>query len=383
MRIYLVAGELSGDRLGASLIQALKQRYPQAQFRGIGGPDMQAQGLHSVEPLETLSVMGLVEVLRHLPQLLRVRRQLIKDAQAWQADLMIGIDAPDFNLGLEKRLKQKGIKTAHFVSPSVWAWRQGRLKSIKRSIDLMLTLFPFEADFYQRHQIPVAFVGHPAADRLPLVADPLKARTELQIAPQARVVALLPGSRQGEVERLGPVFLQTAQKLKLIFPELIFVLPAATPARYQQLAQLLKTHPVEDLLLLQGQSDLALQASDACLLASGTITLEALFCKCPMVVAYRLAPLSWWILKRLVKLDWVSLPNLLAQKPLVTERLQEAATPAQLAEDLGALLNQPEQANQQTQAFYQLHQQLQRHAGQQAALALEFLLSERDGTTEL
>ena len=374
MKIYLVAGELSGDLLGAALIPALKERYPNAEFRGLGGEKMQAEGLTSLYPLETLSVMGLVEVLKHLPKLLKVRKHLYQDALAWGADLMLGIDAPDFNLGLEKKLRQQGIKTVHYVSPSVWAWRQGRIKGIKQSCDLMLTLLPFEADFYHQHQMPVTFVGHPTADRLPLDPDQTAARQSLGLSETNQVVALLPGSRGGEVSRLGACFLQTAQLLQKQYPDLRFLLPAATPARYQQLQELLRLHPVDNLTLLDGQADLSLQAADASLLASGTVTLEALFCKCPMVVSYQVAPLTWWLGKFLLKTPWVSLPNLLAQKELVTERLQQAATPEQLAKDIQLLLSQPERASQQRQAFYQLHQQLQQNASQTAATAIQQLL---------
>lgn len=374
MRIYLVAGELSGDLLGAALMPALKERYPNAEFRGLGGDKMQAQGLTSLYPLETLSVMGLVEVLKHLPKLVKVRKHLYQDALAWGADLMLGIDAPDFNLGLEKKLRLQGIKTVHYVSPSVWAWRQGRIKGIKQSCDLMLTLLPFEADFYHQHQMPVTFVGHPTADRLPLQPDQVAARKALGLSDQDQVVSLLPGSRGGEVGRLGPCFLQTAQRLAQQLPQLHFLLPAATPARHQQLQELLSRYPVKNLTLLNGQAEIALQAADACLLASGTVTLEALFCKCPMVVSYKVAPLTWWLGKFLLKTPWVSLPNLLARKELVTERLQAAATPEQLAEDIQLLLNQPEVAAHQRQSFFQLHQQLQQNASQTAAAAIEQLM---------
>lgn len=374
MKIYLVAGELSGDLLGASLIPALKERYPEAEFRGLGGDLMQAEGLQSLYPLETLSVMGLVEVLKHLPKLVQVRKHLYQDALDWGADLMVGIDAPDFNLGLEKKLRQQGIKTVHYVSPSVWAWRQGRIKGIKQSCDLMLTLLPFEADFYHQHQMPVTFVGHPTADRLPLQPDHLAARKALGIAQDVQLVSLLPGSRGGEVSRLGPCFLKAAQELQNKNPALHFLLPAATPARYQQLQALLKNSPVQNLRLLDGQADLALQAANASLLASGTVTLEALFCKCPQVVSYQVSPLTWWLGRFLLKTPWVSLPNLLANKEVVTERLQQAATPKQLAEDLQLLLNQPERAQQQRQIFYQLHQQLQQNASQTAANAIQQLM---------
>lgn len=374
MKIYLVAGEVSGDILGASLIPALKARYPKAEFRGLGGERMQAEGLTSLYPLETLSVMGLVEVLKHLPELIRVRRHLYQDALEWGADLMVGIDAPDFNLGLEKKLRQQGIKTAHYVSPSVWAWRQGRIKGIKQSADLMLTLLPFEADFYRQHQMPVAFVGHPTADQVPLRPDHQAARQALGLAADTRVIGLLPGSRRGEVARLGALFLQTAQRLHALNPDMHFLLPAATTQRYEELKALLEQQPVPNLHLLQGKADQVLQAADACLLASGTVALEALFSKIPMVVTYKVAPLTWWLGKLLLKTLWVSLPNLLAQRDLVPERLQQAATAEQLTQDLQQLLNDPQAAEQQTSAFYAIHETLRRNASQQAADALARLM---------
>lgn len=379
MKIYLVAGELSGDILGGSLIPALKTHYPDAEFRGLGGELMQAQGLTSLYPLETLSVMGLVEVIKHLPELIRVRRHLYQDALEWGADLMLGIDAPDFTLGLEKKLRLQGVKTVHYVSPSVWAWRQGRIKGIKKSTDLMLTLLPFEAEFYQQHQMPVVFVGHPTADKLALQPDKRSAREQFGITSDTQLVSLLPGSRRSEIARLGPLFLQTAQQLKQACPELHFLLPAASAQRHAELTELLQHYPVADLQLIQGQAHEAMQAADVSLMTSGTTTLEALFCKTPMVVAYKMSPLSWWLMKRLVKIQWASLPNLLANRTLVTERLQDAATSEQLCKDVRDLLEQPGQAEQQVQAFYAIHQQLRRNASEQASKAIVELM--QSGTT--
>ncbi|WP_027847938.1 lipid-A-disaccharide synthase [Marinospirillum minutulum] len=376
MKIYLVAGEISGDILGAGLIAELKALYPKAEFRGMGGELMQAQGLTSLYPLETLSVMGVVEVLKHLPKLIKVRKHLYQDALAWGADLMIGIDSPDFNLGLEKKLRAQGIKTVHYVSPSVWAWRQGRIKGIKQSADLMLALLPFEAEFYHQHQMPVTFVGHPTADTLPMEPNKPAARLALGLAEQQRpVIGLLPGSRGGEVARLGALFLQTAQEIKKTHPKAVFLLPAASPKRYKEIQHLLAEHPVKDLQLLQGKADQVLQAADVCLVASGTVALEALFCKTPMVVSYKLAPLTWWLSKFMLKSKWVSLPNLLAQRTLVHERLQDQAKVSQLTEDLHQLLNEPAVAAEQTQAFYAIHQQLKCNASKQAAQAIAKLLN--------
>ncbi|MBE0505750.1 MAG: lipid-A-disaccharide synthase [Marinospirillum sp.] len=379
MKIYLVAGELSGDILGGSLIPALKTHYPDAEFRGLGGELMQAQGLTSLYPLETLSVMGLVEVIKHLPELIRVRRHLYQDALEWGADLMVGIDAPDFTLGLEKKLRLQGVKTVHYVSPSVWAWRQGRIKGIKKSTDLMLTLLPFEAEFYQQHQMPVVFVGHPTADKLALQPDKRSAREQFGITSDTQLVSLLPGSRRSEIARLGPLFLQTAQQLKHACPNVHFLLPAASAQRHAELTELLQHYPVADLQLIQGQAHEAMQAADVSLITSGTTTLEALFCKTPMVVAYKMSPLSWWLMKRLVKIQWASLPNLLANRALVTERLQDAATSEKLCKDVRDLLEQPGQAEQQVQAFYAIHQQLRRNASKQASKAIVELM--QSGTT--
>lgn len=376
MKIYLVAGEISGDILGAGLISELKALYPNAQFRGLGGEGMKSQGLTSLYPLETLSIMGLLEILKHLPKLVKIRKHLYQDALDWGAEVMIGIDSPDFNLGLEKKLHQKGIKTVHYVSPSVWAWRQGRIKGIKKSVDLMLALLPFEADFYQQHNMPVTFVGHPTADKLPMHPDKPAARKALGLTQeQSPLIGLLPGSRGSEVARLGALFLQTAKKLKALHPQAVFILPAASAKRYQELANLLTENPVADLQLIQGQADLVLQAADVCLVASGTVALEALFCKTPMLVSYKLAPFTWWMSKIMLKSKWVSLPNLLAQKTLVHERLQHQANVTQLTQDLNQLLTEPSVAAEQTQAFYALHQQLKCNASKQAAKAVANLLS--------
>ncbi|GLR63669.1 lipid-A-disaccharide synthase [Marinospirillum insulare] len=371
MKIYLVAGEISGDILGSGLIAELKLLFPKAEFRGLGGELMQAEGLTSLYPLETLSVMGVVEILKHLPKLIKVRKHLYQDALSWGADLMIGIDSPDFTLGLEKKLRTRGVKTVHYVSPSVWAWRQGRIKGIKKSIDLMLTLLPFETNIYKDHAVPVTFVGHPTADKLPMEPNKSAARLNLGLVEEEQpIIALLPGSRAGEVARLGALFLQTAQAIKKMHPKAVFLLPAASTKRYEEIMQLLADYPVKDLQLLQGKADQALQAADLCLVASGTVALEALFCKTPMVVSYKLAPFTWWLSKFMLKTPWVSLPNLLAQKTLVHERLQDQANVDQLTQDLHQLLNEPAVAAEQTQAFYALHQQLKRDASKQAAQAI-------------
>ena len=287
MHIALVAGELSGDLLGASLIATLKQHYPHARFSGVGGPGMIAAGLHSWVPLERLAVMGLVEVLRHLPELLSIRRRLYRCFLADPPAVFIGIDAPDFNLGLERQLRVHGIPTVHYVSPSVWAWRPWRVRKIARSVDLMLTLLPFEAAFYQDRGVPVRYVGHPLADAIPMKIDPGLARQALNLAlpATARIVALLPGSRMGEVQRLGPLFLETAQWLSAQRPDLHFLLPAATP-RLHDLLETMQSELAPDLplTLLQGHSREVLTVAEVVLSASGTATLEAMLLKRPLVL---------------------------------------------------------------------------------------------------
>ncbi|WP_346795778.1 lipid-A-disaccharide synthase [Halomonas sp. Bachu 37] len=374
-RVYLVAGELSGDILGAGLMRELKSRHPDIEFRGIGGPRMLAQGIDSRFPLETLSVMGLVEVLKHLPGLLRVRRELQRDAFAWQPDIMIGIDAPDFNLGLERKLRERGIPTAHYVSPSVWAWRQGRVKGIARSVDAMLTLLPFEAEFYREHRVPVAFVGHPLADEMPLETDRDQARQALGLGLDDPVVAVLPGSRSNEIRFLGETFLQAAEQLCNARPGLQIVIPAATDLRRREIERLLQDKPAlnDAVALLDGHSREAMVASDVVLLASGTAALEAMLCHRPMVVAYKLAAATHWLAQRLVKSQWISLPNLIARETLVPELIQQAAEPTAIADRLGAMLDDSDARQALEARFADLHELLQRGASARAADAIEAL----------
>ncbi|WJN58362.1 lipid-A-disaccharide synthase [Pseudomonas sp. SO81] len=364
--VALVAGEASGDILGAGLMQALKIKHPEVEFIGVGGPRMEAEGLVSSFPMERLAVMGLVEVLGRLRELLGRRKRLIKELIAAKPDVFIGIDAPDFNLGLELKLRQAGIKTVHYVSPSVWAWRQKRVLKIREACDLMLTLFPFEARFYLDHQVPVRFVGHPLANTIPLQADRDGAREALGLAPDDSVVALLPGSRGGEVARLGELFLDAAERLRALRPGVQFVLPCANAERRAQLEAMLAGRNLP-LRLLDGRSHEALAACDAVLIASGTATLEALLHKRPMVVAYKVAPLTYRILKRLVKSPYISLPNLLAERMLVPELIQDAATPDALAQTLAPLLDD---GAVQTLGFDVIHRALRQDASEQAADAV-------------
>ncbi|WP_073522650.1 lipid-A-disaccharide synthase [Pseudomonas fluorescens] len=372
LRIALVAGEASGDILGAGLMRALKAQHPAVEFIGVGGPLMQAEGLTSYFPMERLSVMGLVEVLGRLRELLARRKLLIKTLIEEKPDVFIGIDAPDFTLNIELKLRQAGIKTVHYVSPSVWAWRQKRVLKIREGCDLMLTLLPFEARFYEEKGVPVRFVGHTLADAIPLQADRAAARAELGL-PDGPLVALMPGSRGGEVGRLGALFFDAAERLQAQKPGIRFVLPCASPQRRAQIETLLEGRNLS-LTLLDGQSHLALAACDAVLIASGTATLEALLYKRPMVVAYRLAPLTFWILKRMVKSPYISLPNLLAQRLLVPELLQDDATPEALAQTLLPLIDGGEE---QTRGFDDIHRTLRRDASNQAADAVLTLIGHK------
>jgi lipid-A-disaccharide synthase len=369
LRIALVAGEASGDILGSGLMRAIKARHPDVEFMGVGGPLMEAEGMVSRFPMERLSVMGLVEVLGRLKELLARRKLLVQTLIDEKPDVFIGIDAPDFTLNIELKLRQAGIKTVHYVSPSVWAWRQKRVLKIREGCDLMLTLLPFEARFYEEQGVAVRFVGHPLADTIPLQADRLSARAQLGL-PDGPVVALMPGSRGGEVGRLGALFFDAAERLLAARPQIRFVLPCASPQRREQIEQLLQGRNLP-LTLLNGQSHVALAACNAVLIASGTATLEALLYKRPMVVAYRLAPLTYWILKRMVKSPYVSLPNLLAQRLLVPELLQDAATAEALAQTLLPLLDN---GNEQTAGFDEIHRTLRRDASNQAADAVLSLI---------
>ena len=372
LRIALVAGEASGDILGSGLMRALKAQHPAVEFIGVGGPLMQAEGLTSYFPMERLSVMGLVEVLGRLRELLARRKLLIKTLIEEKPDVFIGIDAPDFTLNIELKLRQAGIKTVHYVSPSVWAWRQKRVLKIREGCDLMLTLLPFEARFYEEKGVPVRFVGHTLADAIPLQADRAAARAELGL-PDGPLVALMPGSRGGEVGRLAALFFDAAERLQAQKPGIRFVLPCASPQRRAQIETLLEGRNLP-LTLLDGQSHLALAACDAVLIASGTATLEALLYKRPMVVAYRLAPLTFWILKRMVKSPYISLPNLLAQRLLVPELLQDDATPEALAQTLLPLIDGGEE---QTRGFDDIHRTLRRDASNQAADAVLTLIGHK------
>ncbi|MGV6987630.1 lipid-A-disaccharide synthase [Testudinibacter sp. P80/BLE/0925] len=378
--IALVAGEVSGDILGAGLIKQLRQIYPNARFIGIAGEQMKAQGAESYFEMEELAVMGLVEVLKHLPRLLKIRKQLIQNLLAAKPDIFIGIDAPDFNLGVEKILKQHGIKTIHYVSPSVWAWRQRRIFKIAKATNLVLAFLPFEKAFYDRFNVPCRFIGHTMADAIPLEIDHTQACTQLQLDPSQRYLAILPGSRGSELEFLSEPFLQTALLLKQRFPEVQFLVPlinAKRRAQFESVKQ--RIAPELEMHLLDGQARLAMQAASATLLASGTAALECMLCKSPMVVGYRMKPLTYWLAQRLVKTKYISLPNLLADEMLVPELIQDQCNPQRLTEELAVYFDDSAAAQQRTlalkQRFVELHQQIRCNADQQAAQAVVEVLN--------
>jgi lipid-A-disaccharide synthase len=377
LRIALVAGETSGDQLGAGLIHALRGRFPDAGFAGIGGEGMRAAGMDTWFDASELAVMGLAEVLAHLPRLLGVRRALRERVLAWKPDVFVGIDAPDFNLGVERWLKQRGVRTVHYVSPSVWAWRESRAEKIGRSADRVLCLFPMEPAIYARHGVDARFVGHPLADALPLEPDRDAARAALGIPADACVLAVLPGSRLGEIRRLGGTFLDAARRLAAELPGLRVVVPAANAACRHEIEVLLAAGGVEHAQVLDGHAQRAMIASDAVLLASGTAALEAMLCKRPMVVAYRLAPLSHAIVRAfgLLKVERVSLPNVLAGESLVPELLQDDCTPERLAAALLPLLRDPAQPAALLPRFRELHLQLRQDASARAADAVADLLA--------
>ena len=368
LHVGIVAGEASGDNIAAGLIQAIRQREPDAVFEGIAGPRMKEAGCFSLYPMEKLSVMGLVEVLKHLPELFAMRRELRRHFLKNPPDIFIGIDAPDFNLSLEKSLKRAGIRTLHYVSPSVWAWRQYRVRKIAASVDCMLTLFPFEERFYRKHNVPAHFVGHPLADLIADDIDPLQARKHLGITHAGPLVALLPGSRVAEVKRLAGDFLKAANWCYERRSDMRFIVPLANnacrSAFEEVLASVNKQLPVT---LLSGQGLEAMAAANAVMLASGTATLECMLIKRPMVMAYRLSPLTYQLARLLVNTPYYSLPNLLADQPLVREFIQNDISTQALGEETLRLVENPENTRQLTAVFTKIHNELRQDASRIAA----------------
>ncbi len=380
MRIALVAGEASGDQLGAGLIAELRLRFPDAEFAGIGGPGMRAAGLDAWHDSQELAVMGLAEVLAHLPRLLRLRRRLRKRLLAWKPDAFIGIDAPDFNLGVEKWLKQRGIRTVHYVSPSVWAWREERAAKIGDSADRVLCLFPMEPPIYAKHAVDARFVGHPLADAIPLEPDRRAARDALAIVGHAPVMALLPGSRLGEIAKMLPVFLDAAALIAQSIPTLQILLPAANAQCDAAIREQLRARPelAARVRVLDGHAQRAMIASDVVLLASGTAALEGMLCKRPMVVGHRISPTTYRIVTRLglLKSRYVSLPNVLADAPLIPELLQHDCVPEKLAAACLRWFGQPQTVEALLPQFIELHRQLRCDASARAADAVAGLIAQ-------
>ena len=369
LTIALVAGETSGDILGAGLIRALKKHHPNMQFVGIAGPQMQAEGCKAWYEMEELSVMGIVEVLGRLRRILAIRRDITKRLIDLKPDIFIGIDAPDFNLALEGKLKQVGIKTIHYVSPSVWAWKQKRVFKIKRNTNLILAFLPFEKAFYDKFDVPCRFIGHKMADDIPLEPDQTAMRQQLGIPLDGQCLALLPGSRHAEVTLLSEPFLKAAQLLRDKFHDLHIIVPLVNSKRRAEFEQIkAEIAPELNLQLLDGHAREAMIASNAAILASGTVALECMLAKCPMVVGYKMKAFTFWLAKKLIKTPYVSLPNILAGKEIVPELLQHDCTPENIANHVLPFL---EGDNTELNAtFLALHKQIRCNADEQAAQAV-------------
>ncbi|WFE68352.1 lipid-A-disaccharide synthase [Thiomicrospira sp. R3] len=367
----LVVGERSGDILGADLIRGLKQVFPDAKFVGIGGPLMHAEGMESWFEMERLSVMGFFEVLKHLPYLLKLRKQLIKNVLDLKPDVFIGIDAPDFNFYVERRLKQSGIKTVHYVGPSVWAWRQNRLIKIKQAVDGMLVLFPFEPEIYQQYKIPVTFVGHPLANQVPEVPDKVRARHGFGLSPETPLTGLLPGSRMSEVDRMADIYVRTAQLLQKSNPQMEFIVPCVHERAKDRIMQAIKHYGNGVTFhLVDQQATEVMEASDQLLVTSGTATLQAALMLRPMVISIKVHPLSYWIMKRMALIPWIGLPNILAKCSVVEELIQEQATPEGLSQALERLVDQPAERQKQIQTFIEQKKALTQPSAELAVEAL-------------
>ncbi|EGQ7756996.1 lipid-A-disaccharide synthase [Vibrio vulnificus] len=369
LRIGIVAGELSGDTLGEGFIKAIKAVHPDAEFVGIGGPKMIAQGCQSLFDMEALAVMGLVEVLGRLPRLLRVKAELVRYFTENPPDVFVGIDAPDFNLRLELDLKNAGIKTVHYVSPSVWAWRQKRIFKIAKATHLVLAFLPFEKAFYDKFNVPCEFIGHTLADAIPLESDKAPARELLGLEQDKQWLAVLPGSRGSELKMLSQPFIETCKKLKQVFPELGFVVALVNQKRREQFEQAWKEYAPElDFKLVDDTARNVITASDAVMLASGTVALECMLLKRPMVVGYKVNAFTAFLAKRLLKTQYVSLPNILSDSELVKEYLQEACTPENLFAEVSNLLVSDNQT--MLDKFAEMHHWIRKDADQQAANAV-------------
>lgn len=377
--IAIIAGEISGDELGGPLASELKQLYPNAKLVGVVGDKMLAAGVEQLHNIDQLSVMGLFEILRHLPRILKLRKSLVSQLEALNIDMYIGIDAPEFNLGIEEKLKKQGIKTVHYASPSVWAWRQNRVFKIKRAVDLMLAFLPFEKQFYDKFNVPCRLIGHNLADQIEVDVD--KKAYKAKLALNKTTLAILPGSRMSEVTRLAPVFLETANNLVKSY-DLEVVVACANYGIYEYVSKLaLKITPDLELKIILSNTRDILKAADVCLISSGTATLEAMLCKTPMVVGYKMSELTYKIAKKIVKTKFVSLPNLLAGQELVPELLQQDCNPHKLSAAIFDILdkNKIEQQQCRLAKFIEIHKQIKQDADKQAARAVADLLQLNQG----
>ena len=370
--IAMVAGEASGDLLGSHLMGALKQAMPGVRFIGIGGPKMQAAGMEILFPMEKLAVRGYVEVLRHYREIVGIRSKLRAQLIANPPDLFIGVDAPDFNLDLESALKKRGIPTVHYVSPSIWAWRGGRIHKIKRAVSRVLALFPFEAPLYEKAGVPVTYVGHPLADILPDMPKRAAMREQMRLPKQARVFAFLPGSRQSEVRQLAATYIETAKLILHKLPDAQFLVPLLsreTRTIFENMQWKLEAQHLP-ITLLFGHAHDAMIAADGVLVASGTATLEAALLKRPMVITYKMPSFTYWLSKRKKYQPWVGLPNILAGKFVVPELLQEDATPENLAQALLNLVANKQAVAELEEIFADMHSMLRQDAAHKAAQAI-------------
>ena len=372
LRVGMVAGEASGDQLGAHLIAALKARGVPMAFAGIGGPKMAAQGFDSHFPMETLSVRGYAEALKHYREIMSIRRRLLKGMLAERPDLFIGVDSSDFNLGLERRLKDAGIPTVHYVSPAVWAWRRWRVRRVARSASHVLLMFPFETPLYEKAGIPATYVGHPLADVIPIDPKKAEARAQLKLPARKLIVALLPGSRRSELHYMASAFVLAAHRFRQEIEEVHFVCPMVTRETRDMFERAVHENQRTDLplTLMFGHSHEALAAADLALVASGTATLEAALFKTPMVIAYRQSPISWALMRTMVYLPYVGMPNILAGERLVPELLQDQATPAGLAAALLALQRDTAAQRRQVERFHDIHHLLRQNTAEKAADAV-------------
>jgi lipid-A-disaccharide synthase len=379
LRVGMVAGEASGDQIGAHLMVALKARREPILFAGIGGPKMAARGFESQYPMDRLSVRGYTEALRHYREIMSIRRRLGTALIAERPDLFIGVDSSDFNLGLERRLKDAGIPTVHYVSPSVWAWRGWRVRRVARSVSRILVMFPFEAPLYEKAGVPVTYVGHPLADMIPLVPGKAEARAQLRLPAHKLIVALLPGSRRSELHHMGEAFLLAAHRFRQEVHDVHFVCPTVTRETRDMFERAVHEHQRTDLplTLLFGHSHEALAAADLALVASGTATLEAALFKTPMVIAYRQSPLTWALMRSMLYLPYVGMPNVLAGEKLVPELLQGDATPAALSAALLALLRDTAAQTRQVERFTEFHHLLRQNTAEKAADAVLEVIREK------